>query len=143
MVLFAFPAILGMAKTAKFWVIAAVVASVIGGVTYFVMDYRSTLKQLAVSEEKVENLRNDLTKVNQQIQDERQRVQSLRQNNSQISSQYRQSLRKIQELQKNVEEVKANPTEAELGIKRSFNNFMNDVSCITGDSLQCPQPLKD
>lgn len=127
------------AKTIKFWLIAAVVVSIIGSVTYFVMDYRDTLQQLAVKEAQVADLEKDLSTVNQQIAKERKKTQELREANSKISSQYLDSIREIQEMKKNIEYLKKNPEEAEKKIEQSFNNFMNDISCITGDQSQCPK----
>lgn len=126
-------------KTAKFWVIAIVLASLIGSVIWFVNDYKDTLQELAVAEQQVNDLTEKFERVDTQLEDERERTQKLRNANSQINSQYLATVRELQDMQQNYEMLKQNPTESELKIEASFNNFMKDVSCITGDSTQCPE----
>jgi|AntRauTorcE11897_2_1112592.scaffolds.fasta_scaffold00545_17 DNA anti-recombination protein RmuC len=123
----------------KFWIIAAVIASVVSGVVWFVYDYRETLQELAVAEQKVDDLEGELTSVNNRIQDEKKRTQDLRKVNSKISSQYLSKVRELQDLQQNFEMLRNEPDEAAMKIESSFNNFMNDISCITGESSQCPK----
>ena len=126
-------------KTAKFWIIAAILASVVSGVVWFVKDYRDTLQELAVAEQTVDELTSDLNNVNAQIAEEKERIKELRQKNSTISSQYLAKVRELQEMKNNLEALKQNPDEGSAKIKASFNEFMNDISCITGESEQCPK----
>lgn len=126
-------------KTAKFWVIAVILASVIGGVVWFVNDYRETLQELAVAEQQVEDLTSKLNRVNAQIEDEKERIQDLRVSNSKISEQYLAKIRELEDLKANLEMLKNDPEGSAIKIEQSFNNFMNDVSCITGDSTQCTE----
>jgi predicted nuclease with TOPRIM domain len=128
-----------MMKTAKFWIIAGLVSSLVGGFTWLAYDYRKTLQELAVSEQQVDNLQNQLLVVNGRIQEERDRTQSLRSDNSKISSQYLAKIRELQDLKENYQMLKDKPNEAALKIESSFNTFMNDVSCITGDAALCPK----
>ena len=128
-----------MMKTAKFWIIAGLVSSLVGGVTWLAYDYRKTLQELAVSEQHVDNLQNQLLVVNGRIKEERDRTQSLRSDNSKISSQYLAKIRELQDLKENYQMLKDKPNEAALKIESSFNTFMNDVSCITGETSQCPK----
>jgi predicted nuclease with TOPRIM domain len=128
-----------MMKTAKFWIIAGLVSSLVGGVTWLAYDYRKTLQELAVSEQQVDNLQNQLLVVNGRIKEERDRTQSLRSDNSKISSQYLAKIRELQDLKENYQMLKDKPNEAALKIESSFNTFMNDVSCITGDAALCPK----
>jgi chromosome segregation ATPase len=126
-----------MAKTVKFWVIVVALASAIGGVVYFVNDYRDTLQELAVAEQRVTDLEGKVNKVNDQIESEKKRTQQLRNANDKISSEYLNSVRELNQLKAKYEDLIENPDENELKIEASFNNFMNDISCITGDSTQC------
>lgn len=126
-------------KTAKFWIIALVIAGVISTVVWFIHDYRETLQELAVAEQTVSELTKDLKTVEGKVQDEKERTQELRTANSKISSQYLNKVRELQELKENLAMLKNDPDTAALKIESSFNNFMNDVSCITGDSTQCPE----
>ena len=128
-----------MMKTAKFWVIAALVSSLVGGVTWLVYDYRETLQELAVSEQRVYNLESQLSNVSNKIQQERDKTQNLRKDNSKISSQYLATVRELQMLKNSYQMLKNKPDEAAMKIESSFNTFMNDVSCITGESEQCPK----
>lgn len=128
-----------LAKTAKFWIVVAFVVSLLGGLAWFVNDYRETLKELAVSEKQVSNLEIQLLTVSDKIQKEQDKTQSLRSNNSKITAQYLSTVRELQALKNNYEMLKANPDEAAEKIQASFNVFMNDVSCITGESSQCPE----
>ena len=134
-----FKALPVMITTAKFWIIAAVVTSMISGVVWLAYDYRKTLQELAVAENRVDVLEIQLTTVNSKIEDEKKRTQELRVVNSTISSQYLAKVRELQDMQDNLEMLKKNPDEAALKIEASFNNFMNDISCITGDGSQCPK----
>lgn len=126
-------------KTTKFWVIAFLLASAIGGVVYFVNDYRETLQELAVAENTIDDLTNEINTVKAKVTEEREKIKELRKSNSIISSNYLNTVRELQNLKNNMELLKKNPTEGSIKIKSSFNNFMNDISCITGDSSQCPE----
>lgn len=128
-----------MAKTAKFWVILTVISSLLAGVAWFVNDYRDTLKELAVAEERVSDLSGKITTVNTKIQAEKAKTQKLRETNSKISSQYLSKVRELQDLRQNYEMLRNEPDKAAKKIEASFNNYMNDISCITGDSDQCPK----
>jgi len=128
-----------MMKTAKFWIIAGLVSSLVGGVTWLAYDYRETLQELAVSEQRVYNLESQLSNVSNKIQQERDKTQNLRSDNSKISSQYLATVRELQSLKDNYQMLKNKPDEAAMKIESSFNTFMNDVSCITGESEQCPK----
>jgi len=128
-----------MMKTTKFWIIAGLVSSLVGGVTWLAYDYRETLQELAVSEQRVYNLESQLSNVSNKIQQERDKTQNLRSDNSKISSQYLATVRELQSLKDNYQMLKNKPDEAAMKIESSFNTFMNDVSCITGESEQCPK----
>jgi septal ring factor EnvC (AmiA/AmiB activator) len=128
-----------MMKSAKFWIIAALVSSLVSGVVWVAYDYRKTLQELAISEQRVDNLQSQLSVVNERIKKERDRTQSLRSDNSKITSQYLSKIRELQELKENYQMLKDKPNEAALKIESSFNTFMNDMSCITGETSQCPK----
>ena len=128
-----------MMKTAKFWIIAGLVSSLVGGVAWLAHDYRETLQELAVSEQRVYNLESQLSNVSNKIQQERDKTQNLRKDNSKISSQYLATVRELQMLKNSYQMLKNKPDEAAMKIESSFNTFMNDVSCITGESEQCPK----
>lgn len=128
-----------MIKTFKFWLIVGGVVSMIGTLAYFVNDYRNTLQELAVAEQQVSELSKKFQRVDNQLTDERKRTQKLRNTNSKINSEYLSTVRELQDMQQNYALLKQDPTEAELKIEASFNDFMRDVSCITGDSEQCPK----
>ncbi|MDX1532655.1 MAG: hypothetical protein R3230_00455 [Nitrosopumilaceae archaeon] len=124
-------------KTTKFWIIAILLALVMGSVVYFVNDYKTTLQELAVAEQNVNDLTLQIDNVNKKIKDEKVKTQNLRQSNDRISNQYLSTIRELNELKARYQDLIDNPEENEIKIEQSFNNYMNDISCITGESTQC------
>ena len=124
-------------KTTKFWIIAILLALVMGSVVYFVNDYKTTLQELAGAEQNVDDLTLQIDNVNKKIKDEKVKTQNLRQSNDRISNQYLSTIRELNELKARYQDLIDNPEENEIKIEQSFNNYMNDISCITGESTQC------
>jgi len=128
-----------MLSSVKFWVISTVLVSIITGVGWMAYDYRNTLQELAVAEKSIVELKNKIVNIDNKIKEEKQRTKTLRENNSIISSQYLAKIRDLQSMQRNIKLAKAEPDQTATKIEASFNVFMSDVSCITGDTTQCPK----
>lgn len=99
--------------------------------------YKNQLKENGVKTEKIETLTKEIDSLNSAILDEQSRHKELSQSRSQLYKDFINTKRELDSKKGNVSKVVANPKELETLIQSSFDLYLKDVSCVTGELSQC------
>lgn len=99
--------------------------------------YKGEVASNAVNKQYVENLQGEIANLNAKIEDETVEQKRIVKEKDTISRQFRAAKQELLTLKGNSDKVKADPAKEELRIQESYEKYVKDMQCLTGDLQQC------
>lgn len=99
--------------------------------------YKGALEDNAVKEQAIQQLSNRLGEIQTQVEHEQEKFKSLRSARDDIQTQYREVSAELQQYRGREDVVMDKPGLVQDKIQTSFDGFMEEIECATGDTQSC------
>lgn len=99
--------------------------------------YKGEIASNAVNKQYVENLQSEIANLNVKIEDEAVEQKRVVAEKDTITRNFREAKRELLALKGKSKEVIANPVNEELRVQESYDNYIKEIQCLTGDLQQC------
>lgn len=102
--------------------------------------YKGEVAANAINVQYVEQLQGEIASLNVKIEDETTEQKRIVLEKDSISRQFRAAKRELLVLKGKSVEVAKDPVKEELRIQESYDSYVKDIQCLTGDLQQCDTP---
>lgn len=99
--------------------------------------YKNQLELNAVQDSYITDLQGEIVNLNSQIVDEQEENKRVVNEKSILSASFRQAKHKLQSMKGNISNVVSNPENERVRVQESYDVYINEIRCITGDIQQC------
>lgn len=99
--------------------------------------YKNQLEVNAVNETYITDLQGKIASLSVQIEDEKREQNKIVKEKDELNIQFRQAKRELLELKRNRDKVIANPAAEQKRVQESYDLYIDEIQCLTGDIVKC------